>query len=319
MRHGLAIVIRVAGERTAEACRRLAAAELDGGPVIIVKESPFERALTASFERAIEAGHEWTLVLDGDVLLRPGTAARLLAQSRRMPPHVFQFQGLVCDKLLGAARKAGNRVYRTSQLAVALAHIPSAGTELRPETHVCRRMERHGHVSRLVDVIVGLHDYEQFHVDIYRKAHVFAQKHVSLAARLLLTWAGRARDDADFLTAIRGFCNGLETGFRGIDVRAYPGSLQEACGAGFEEKPPLNAAEWSPAAVDRIVAAILSPAGPQVGWRGRHWARVLRTMVKGPHEYPLTILSPGSTKAICIESEGSGRRRPHSSWPSTAS
>jgi hypothetical protein len=299
MKPGLSTVIRVAGERTAEACERLATAECDGGPVSVVAEAPFERALAVTFERAVEAGREWTLVLDGDVLMRPGTAARLLAQARRMPPHVFQFQGLVCDKLLGAARKAGNRVYRTSQLAAALAHIPPAGVEVRPETHVCHQMERHGHVSRLVDVIVGLHDYEQFHVDIYRKAHVFAQKHRDSAARQLPDWVMQAHDDPDFLTAIRGFCDGLETGFRGIDVRAYPDNLREAFGAGFEDKPPLNAAEWSPATVDRVVAAIVAADVPRAGWRGRRWPRALRTLIKGPREYPLTILSPGSIKAIC--------------------
>lgn len=299
MKPGAAIVIRVAGERTAEACARLATADAAGSPVIVVAEAPFERALMVTFERAIEAGYEWTLVLDGDVLMRSGTVARLLARARRMPPHVFQFQGLVCDKLLGAARKAGNRVYRTSQLALALTHVPPAGTELRPETHVCRQMERNGHVSRLVDVIVGLHDYEQFHVDIYRKAHVFAQKHREVAARRLPEWVMRCHDDPDCLTAIRGFCDGLERGFRGIDVQAYPGSLREVWGTGFEEKHPLSTDAWSPAAVERAVAAIASGDAPRAGWRGHRWARLLRTLIKGPHEFPLPVLHPGAVESIC--------------------
>lgn len=298
MKPGAAIVIRVTGERTAEACARLATADADGSPVIVVAEAPFERALRVTFERAIKAGHEWTLVLDGDVLMRPGTVARLLARAGRMPPHVFQFQGLVCDKLLGAARKAGNRVYRTSQLALALTHVPPAGTEMRPETHVCRQMERNGHVSRLVDVIVGLHDYEQFHVDIYRKAHVFAQKHREVTARRLPEWVMRSHDDPDCLTAIRGFCDGLERGFRGIDVQAYPGSLREVWGTGFEEKPPLSTDAWLPAAVERVVAAIMAADVPRAGWRGRRWARPLRKLIKGPHEYPLAALLSTTVESL---------------------
>ncbi len=297
----MAIVIRTAGERTADACRRLAAADSDGRPVIVVAESPFERALAATFEQAIEAGYEWTLVLDGDVLPRPGTVARLMALTRRMPPHVFQFQGLVCDKLLGAARKAGNRVYRTSRLATALTHVPQPGTELRPETHVCRQMERIGHASRLVDVIVGLHDYEQFHADIYRKTHVFAQKHRGLAARRLPEWAMRAHEDADYLTAIRGFGAGLGGCFQGIDVRAYPADLREVFGAGFVEKASLDAAPWTPAIVERIVAAILSAHAPRTRCRDHRWIRVVRRLFKGPREYPLAVLDPGEIAAFLGE------------------
>lgn len=298
MRPDLAVVIRVAGERTADVCRRLAAAERGGGPVIVVAESPFERAVAVTFERAVEAGCGWTLVLDGDVLLRPGAIDRLLARARRMPPHVFQFQGLVCDKLLAAARKAGNRVYRTSLLPTALAHVPPAGTELRPETHVCRRMERAGHPSRLVDEIVGLHDYGQFHVDIYRKAFVFAQKHIKAAARQLPDWAARAHEDADCLTALRGFCDGLGAGFRGIDVRAYPADLRGVFGADFKDKPPLDPAVSMAELVERSVTTILAADVPRTARCGPRWLRGVRRLLRGPSEYPVDVLSPSAIEAI---------------------
>lgn len=292
----LAVVIRAAGERTAEACRALAAH--GAGPVIVVEERPFERALRGSFTRALEAGCEWTLMLDGDVLPRPGAYARLLARARRLPASVFQVQGLVYDKLLGSARKAGNRLYRTSLLATALEHVPPTGVELRPETHVCLAMARQGHASQLVDEIVGLHDYEQFHRDIYRKAHVFAHKHAKVAAWRLETWAARARDDADCLTALHGFCAGLAAGFRGIDVAAYPADLREVLGADFREKPPLDPQHWTPAFVEKVVTTIRARRPAGAGGFARRLARAIRTRLGRPREHAAAVLGPAAIEAL---------------------
>lgn len=292
----LAIVIRAAGERTAAACQALAAH--GGGPVIVVEERPFERALRGSFTRAIDAGCEWTLMLDGDVLPRPVTFERLLGRARRLPAGAFQMQGLVYDKFLGRARKAGNRVYRTSLLAAALDHVPPEGVELRPETHVCLAMARQGHASHLVDEIVGLHDYEQFHRDIYRKAHVFAHKHVEVAARRLATWAVRARDDADCLTALQGFCAGLAAGFRGIDVGAYPTDLRDLLGSDFREKPPLDPERWTPAFVERVVTAIGATRPTGAGGLARRCIRAIRRRLGRVREHAVAVLGPDAIEAL---------------------
>jgi hypothetical protein len=175
----------------------------------VVHEIPFEVALRRTYELGIESGVEWMVTVDGDVLPRKGAVGDLLEEASRLPPHYFQIEGLVRDKLMGGFRKAGHRAYRVRYLERALEEIPTAGSEIRPERRTLARMEALGHPSRVCKLVFGLHDFEQYFRDIYRKAYVHSHKHEHWISEVVPQWMADAAADPDFLIAIRGFCSGL--------------------------------------------------------------------------------------------------------------
>ena len=57
-------------------------------------------------------------------------------------------------------------------------------------------------------MVVGIHDYEQFYEDIFRKAALHAKKHIEHGPAMLTYWSSNLGDQ-DFKTAIEGFVFGL--------------------------------------------------------------------------------------------------------------
>ena len=200
-------VIRSAGERTEQMCLQLLGKQVAADRIRIVREVPFEKALLSCYQIGIHSGADWLLTLDADVLLLPDAVESLVSEAERMPDHFCQVEGFVFDNLLRCWRPAGNRVYRVAHLAQAMRAVPSPGTELRPERAVLHAMARQGHPSRRVSLRMGLHDFEQYHRDLYRKAFVHAKKHTKEVS----CWVGEqlpAFDDAELAVVRRGFRDG---------------------------------------------------------------------------------------------------------------
>lgn len=261
------IVIRSCGERTTEACRKLVLYQgIPPEQVVIVQEAPFTRALKRSFELGIERNLRWTLCVDADVLLRPGAIHQMLSLAEEQPDNVCETQGQMLDKLFATVRPGGVHLYRTSLLPQALALIPGEGENIRPEHGTLQRMKALGYPWVEVPYVVGLHDYEQYHRDIYRKCFVQAHKHAYHADKLLTIWRDGANEDPDFRTALIGFAAGIQhLGTVSIDVR------QDLYRQGFEatgiaEKPPLASDGVSS---ERVEATIATWTEPEVWRRAR--------------------------------------------------
>jgi hypothetical protein len=205
----IVVVIRSAGERTFESCRDLALKQVPANAVEVVNECPFEKALKRTYEIGIQRGAKWTMTLDADVLLRDGTIEKFIAEADAIPEHFLQVEGLVHDKLTGLYRQAGHRIYRTRYLDRCLKEIPPDGTEIRPEYVTLQRMERLGFPSKRIGLVSGIHDYEQFYRDIYRKAYVYANKHQVWLAEMVTRWKRLTNVDDDFQFALRGLYDGL--------------------------------------------------------------------------------------------------------------
>jgi len=236
------LVIRTSGERTTAVSRRLAiAAGLVEEDVTTVSEVPFEVALRICYEAAIRAARKWTMTLDADVLLMPSAISELLGFAEQMPPHFFHLEGKVFDKITGIYRQAGHRIYRTELLPLALAEIPDPGAQIRPEYHTITRMVGLGYPSRLVASPVGLHDFEQYYVDLYRKSVVHATKHQELLPELIARGARLAPADPDFLVILKGLWDGLVTADSvTIDARRYDDQAADALQSlGIAEKAPI--------------------------------------------------------------------------------
>lgn len=239
---GLVVVVRTAGERTFEACRALLLRQVPEQTVHVVDERPFEAALRRCYQIGIESGAEWMLTVDADVLVRDGAARELLGVAEQLPERYVQVEGRIHDKLKGGYREAGHRVYRVKHLAKALAAVPAPGEEIRPEFATLLRLSRLGHPSLKCETVFGIHDYEQFYRDLYRKALVHGQKHPQWLVEVLPRWKALAERDADFTVAIRGYCDGFQTFTKArIDTREYRDRAERALEElGLEEKDALG-------------------------------------------------------------------------------
>jgi hypothetical protein len=253
------VVIRTAGERTLEACKAFVLKQIPMESVWVVDERPFEAALRKSYEIGIESSADWLMTVDADIFLREGAVSEVLSATDGLPEHFFQFEGHVYDKLTGMYRKAGHRMYRTKYLKTALQQIPAENTEIRPEYMTLQRMEAMGFPSMEIETVFGVHDYEQFYRDIYRKAFVHANKHQIWLPQLISRWKALSSIDGDFRIALRGLYDGL-IGLTDVklDPRNYVAEAEHAVAdLGFQEKRALPANDIN----FNKIEAILTDAG----------------------------------------------------------
>ncbi|MBH8566032.1 hypothetical protein I8748_28375 [Nostoc sp. CENA67] len=256
----LIVVIRTIQERTFDACKALVVKQIPEQLVYVVSEQPFEAALRCCYQIGIDSGVKWMMTLDADVLLREGAVEAFLSEAERLPPYYLQMEGLVFDKFMGIYRKAGHRMYRTQYLSKALQCIPPERVEIRPEYATLQKMEALGFPSMEIQTVFGIHDYEQYYVDIYRKAFVHANKHSEWITHLIERWKAQASHDFDYLIALRGLYDGLMSLTQAcIDRRDYIEGAHRA----LEE---LGIREKTAPTVEQIdfllVKSILNQVGP---------------------------------------------------------
>jgi len=197
------LIVREAGERTAQACGELLTQLFPGQPVMRVAAGTFPQTLRASLQAGIAAGRPWTLCVDADVLPLPGLKD-FLTEAKSLPKHYGEAQALVADKLLPARRPAGNHLYRTALLPRALDLIPKRPA-LRPESAMIEAMTVAGFPYHQSECLVGLHDFEQWPLDLFNKAALHGHKHDYLASLILPLWRAWADHDPDYRVALAGF------------------------------------------------------------------------------------------------------------------
>ncbi len=210
MLHDVTVVVRGAGERTETLCLDMIRAQgVPADHIVLLHEAPFSLAVRKTFEIGLSHGRKWTLCNDADVLLRPGSIEAMVDAAEAQPANVCEVQGWILDKFFGGPRKGGVHLYRTALLQQALACIPEEGTDVRPEHHTLNAMKVQGYPWVNVHVLVGLHDYEQYNVDIFRKCFVQAHKHSHYTQLFLGVWREGASQDHDFDVALKGYAGGI--------------------------------------------------------------------------------------------------------------
>ncbi len=202
------VVVRSAGERTTKTCVSLLKEIFTEESIHIIEIFPFSQALSASLKLSKRENKDWLLCIDADVLVSSHGIQKLLKTAESIDENIFQIQGLVLDKFFSVYRPAGNHLYRTVYAKKAIELIPKEGTSLRPETDMLNRMSEIGYPWVQCDAIVGIHDYEQYYSDIYRKCFLQAHKHKWLFAVLEKYWNEMAIKDTDFKVALWGLNSG---------------------------------------------------------------------------------------------------------------
>ena len=249
-------IVRSAGERTEQACRYLLSQQIPEDNIVTIKEVPFSKAVAKTFKVGLERGLPWTLCIDADVLVKQGAVSELLSEAEQLEENSLGLQGLILCKFFGGLRGAGNRLYRTSLLPQALDCIPKEET-IRPETDTIRNMEAKGFSWKLVETAVGLHDYEQYYKDIYRKCFIQAHKHNYLMKKLFEPlWTRYANEDADYQVALWGLRTGqIFDGEVQINTQQFPEQINQLLAMkGWQEKrDQLSSEELSELDVKQII------------------------------------------------------------------
>lgn len=197
------VIVRECGERTADACASLLEEVFPGQVVFRVSGQPFAATLEKSLLQGLAEARPWTLCVDADVLVLP-SLTDFIDEAKRLPDHYVEAQALVADKLLPARRPAGNHLYRTALIPKALTCLPKTAS-LRPESSMMDILAQAGHPYHQSDILVGLHDFEQYPADIYNKAALHGHKHAYLEDLLLPLWLQWGHEDLDYRIAYDAF------------------------------------------------------------------------------------------------------------------
>ncbi len=236
------VIIRSVGERTTQLCRKLVEEQVPNQNTFVINEIPFSETVRRTFCIGLEKDLPWTLAVDADILLTKNSIKTLISLAETEDKMVFKFNGRLLDKFFNFPRHGGPHLYRTELFEIALKYFPHEET-IRPETAVLDELQNNTEIrSVLYQDIMGLHDYEQWYRDIYRKAFVHAHKHdKKFVEQLLNGWASFMADDSDFLVAVAGLCKGLAyQGDVSIDLNSLPMFFDEnILTKGMQEKMDL--------------------------------------------------------------------------------
>jgi len=204
------IVIRSSGERTACVAKQyLENAQL---PLYEIIVSPFSKAVKRTLQLGLEKNADWVLSIDADVLIKKDGIKGILNYTQNADDDIFEIQGLVLDKFFPIKRPAGNHLFRVKYAQEAIELIPEEGTSLRPESDMMKAMVSKGYAIQQSSVLVGLHDYEQYFKDIYRKCFLQAKKHHWIVHEVENYWTEMAKDDKDFEVALLALRSGKTYG-----------------------------------------------------------------------------------------------------------
>ena len=205
------IIIRSVGERTESLCKKLI---LDQGipeeHLFIIRETPFSKAMRVGYQKGIDQGLKWTYCIDADVLLAEYAIRDMVNIANEQPEEVFTLSGKCIDRFIPEPRAVGNHLFRTSILPLLIDSIaPFEDESIRPESHAKRKLFDAGFSELKVSNIIGLHDYEQFYIDIFRKAFVHANKHTELIGEMAAHWKKHQHEHEDYRAALNGLAAGL--------------------------------------------------------------------------------------------------------------
>ncbi|MEA2013055.1 MAG: hypothetical protein U9O87_08290 [Verrucomicrobiota bacterium] len=258
----ISIVIRTVGERTENLCRRLVSKEIPKEFIVTVREYPFGEAVRKTFEKGIEMGQKWTLALDSDVLLRANAIQEILNYAEylesKTKEDIFFINFIVIDKLLGKARTAGVHLYKTNLFEKALLYATKdIDNHERPESFVRSKMAINGYPAYDIEnLIVGLHDFEQFYFDIYRKAFTHRLKHSEeLIHKTMQAWKRLAVTDRDFRVALAGAQAAEQSDLNAIiDKRLFPEHISEIDAlSGLKEKENIEINNFGPGKISKLM------------------------------------------------------------------
>lgn len=249
------VVIRYAGERTLDVCRNIICEEIPENQCFIVEEYPFLNAVKETFRIGIKENRKYTAAIDADVFIRKHALRKLTMISEFFPRNLFELEGRIWDKMFMGPRGGGIHFYKTEHLHAALKCSNDYEDNHRPESFVIRQMRLKGYIHHRSRLVVGLHDFEQYYRDYFRKGISHIRKATKRANHYMSLWERMAAEDGDFKALVEGIkYRGNSTALAITDVRDIS-SQSEAIVAeiGLLEKRKLDAIDWNASLVSDMI------------------------------------------------------------------
>ena len=114
-------------------------------------------------------------------------------------------------------------------------------------------MKQLGHPYTQLRYVVGLHDFEQFNKDIFRKSLFHSRKHVDYLSYLAKIWLTNAPDDSDYSICLDGLSTGLNQPLEALSDVSNPIFNQQSSDFSIE-KPPLSAYAFTLNDINHIIS-----------------------------------------------------------------
>lgn len=208
----LTVIIRSSGERTVDCCYEIACDQAGSDNVHMINEVPFSKAVETTFEIGLKKNKEWTLAIDADIILAENAIQNMIESASKLGDKLYIYQGYVIDKIFGTARQGGPHLYKTAHLTDALKALQRTKNNLRPESETYKILANEKNAIMYVDdAIYGIHDFEQYLEDYYRKAFFHAKKHqnIEYSLQFLKNWTPK-QQDVTFKALLEGWLFGLQ-------------------------------------------------------------------------------------------------------------
>lgn len=158
----------------------------------------------------MDGGKDWTLAVDGDVIIKKNAVRDLLTLAKSLPDNFFRMEGTVLDKFFGFPRKGGAHLYRTQYFHTAYPILSTTQNTIRPESRMVKEMVKKGFHSYQGAEVYGIHDFFQYYKDIYRKTFVYASKFEGYIPYFENFWNAHKESDSDYRVALHGLQEGLK-------------------------------------------------------------------------------------------------------------
>lgn len=207
----LGIIIRTTGEPTLYGLiEQLQVQFGKKTPLKIVTADSFGKVLMLSYEEAISLKKEWSLIIDGDILVGWHFKSSLKRASKKVSPHALGFGLRVFDRFYDRPKFRGVHIYRSAYLEEASDYLSNAQNQLRPETFVKECMQLSGKNWDSFNTVVGLHDFFQKPEEIFAKMAIRAHRSPNDMQHLIAKISHYARKgEADFQYALAGLQYGI--------------------------------------------------------------------------------------------------------------
>jgi len=197
----VAVILRHCGERTTDFASDVLEQVFETQNVYRVTGVPFSDCLRNAYQQGRQAALPLTLCVDADVIIDPAGIKSLIQVALNDESTVFEWNSLCFDRFFGIERPVGVRLYRTDKLSALEQVIPEEGTSLRPETDAITAVIYQGWRQRRTAIFVGVHDFQQYYHDVYRKCYLQAHKHQGYLDFPSRMWQALAHSQPDFAVA----------------------------------------------------------------------------------------------------------------------
>lgn len=210
------VIIRSANERTTMVCEKLISKEVSNKDIFVINEKPFSNAVKKTFEIGLKQGKKWTLAIDADLIITPGSIKQMVISAEKQSSNLYVYQGLIIDKFSGKNKYGGPHLYLTNSLENVNRYYNDIENVLRPESFLYEKMRSSGYEIVVENKLFALHDFHQSYNDIYRKAFFHGIKHPKWS-NLFANWLEKGKKDIDFRIFSSGFIDGYYS-----DSKKYP-------------------------------------------------------------------------------------------------